>query len=53
MKTNKINEFHSENLIYQYSLIFPYGEDGIKCGRLHIKRPNVKIKKRNCFIIMD
>jgi len=34
----RINEFHVAYLSYQYTLIFPYGEDGYRDGILHKHR---------------
>ncbi|XP_045810788.1 uncharacterized protein LOC123905205 [Trifolium pratense] len=52
-KLERINEFHSTYLGYQYPLLFPYGEDGYRRGTLHKERPDVIITRRNRLRIMD
>ncbi|CAJ2658557.1 unnamed protein product [Trifolium pratense] len=52
-KLERINEFHSAYLGYQYPLLFPYGEDGYRRGTLHKERPDVIITRRNRLTIMD
>jgi hypothetical protein len=49
----RINEFHTSYLGYQYPLIFPYGEDGYRRGTLHKEQEDVIITKRNRLTIMD
>jgi hypothetical protein len=49
----RIDEFHSAYLGYQYPLLFPYGEDGYRRGTLHKEKPDVVITKRNRLTIMD
>jgi hypothetical protein len=50
-KLERVNEFHTSYLGYQYPLIFPYGEDGYKRGILHKEQPDVIITKRNRLTI--
>jgi hypothetical protein len=52
-KLERINEFHTSYLGYQYPLIFPYGEDGYRRGTLHKEQEDVIITKRNRLTIMD
>jgi hypothetical protein len=43
----RINEFHTAYLSYQYPLIFPYGEDGYRIGILLKYKHEVVPTKRN------
>ncbi|MCH95752.1 helicase-like protein, partial [Trifolium medium] len=49
----RIDEFHTAYLGYQYPLIFPYGEDGYRPDIQYRKRKSKKVSKRNRVTIKD
>jgi len=50
-KHQRIDECHLRYRHYQYSLLFPYGEDGYRPEVAHSGNGCGKIAKKNCITI--